>query len=44
MCDRLAILTKRAVIILVMAVLVETGFVATLGVAILEWNLLFTKW
>ena len=38
MCDRQAILTKRAVTILVMAVLVATGFVAILGVAILEWN------
>ena len=38
MCDRLAILTKRAVTILVMAVLVTTGFVAILGVVVLEWN------
>ena len=33
-----AILTKRAVAILVVAVLVATGFVAILGVSILEWN------
>ena len=38
MCDRLAILTKRAVTILVMAVSEPTGFVAILGVAVLEWN------
>ena len=38
MCDRLAILTKRAVTILVMDVSVPTGFVAILGVAVLEWN------
>ena len=38
MCDRVTILTKWAVTILVMAVLVVTGFVAILRVAILEWN------
>ena len=38
MCGRLAVLTKRAVAILVVAVLVAAGFVAILVVPILEWN------
>ena len=38
MCGRLAVLTKRIVAILVVPILIVTGVVSILGVAILEWN------
>ena len=38
MCGRLAVLTKRAAAILVVAALAATGILAILGVSFLEWN------